>query len=62
VAAHDVAAQTLERFSSYRVEAGVSLPRLEDVVARSWIETGTPYQSEQTETDQPTTHEASPIE
>jgi hypothetical protein len=48
--------------SSDRVEAGVALARLEDVVAGSWIETGTPCQSEQQETNEHTTHEAPSIE
>jgi hypothetical protein len=38
------------------------LARVEEVVAGSWIDTGTPYQSEQGETDKQTTHEASSIE
>ena len=57
-----VRAPPLSIADAIRVVAGVALARVEDVVAGSWIETGTPYQCEQRETDKHTTHEARSIE
>jgi hypothetical protein len=57
-----VLAPPLSIADAIRVVAGVALARVEDVVAGSWIDTGTPYQSEQGETDKQTTHEAPSIE
>jgi hypothetical protein len=58
-----VLAPPLSIAGAIRVVAGVALARVEHVVAGRWIETGTPYQSEQgEETDKQTTHEAPSIE
>ena len=57
-----VLAPPLSIADAIRVVAGAALARVEHVVSGSWIDTGTPYQSEQGEPDKQTTHEAPSIE